>query len=83
MSNNEVDFENLCPENKGLKRDMLPRHLLMISIGGTIGTGLFLGSGQTLHQAGPFGAILAYMAGGLVMYLVLLCLTELAVRKLK
>lgn len=79
MSNKDIKYSDLCPEKSGLKRDMLPRHLLMISIGGTIGTGLFLGSGQTIHQAGPFGAILAYMAGGFVMYLVLLCLTELAV----
>ncbi|WP_312516618.1 amino acid permease [Anaerospora sp.] len=79
MSKASVDLEQLCPEKQGLKRDMLPRHLMMISIGGTIGTGLFMGSGQTIHQAGPFGAILAYLAGGLVMYLVLLCLMELTV----
>lgn len=79
MSNPNVDLQQLCPEKQGLKRDMLPRHLMMISIGGTIGTGLFMGSGQTIHQAGPFGAILAYLAGGLVMYLVLLCLMELTV----
>lgn len=79
MSKTTVDLKQLCPEKQGLKRDMLPRHLMMISIGGTIGTGLFMGSGQTIHQAGPFGAILAYLAGGLVMYLVLLCLMELTV----
>jgi len=79
MSKPSVDLQQLCPEKQGLKRDMLPRHLMMISIGGTIGTGLFMGSGQTIHQAGPFGAILAYLAGGLVMYLVLLCLMELTV----
>ncbi len=70
---------DLCPQKNGLKRDMKSRHLMMISIGGTIGTGLFLGSGQTINQAGPFGAILAYLFGGLIMYLVLLCLAELTV----
>lgn len=74
-----VNTTNLCPEKKGLKRDMKSRHLMMISIGGTIGTGLFLGSGQTINQAGPFGAILAYLVGGLIMYMVLLCLAELTV----
>ena len=79
MSGQSVNLAEMCPEKQGLKRDMKSRHLLMISIGGTIGTGLFMGSGQTLHQAGSFGAILAYMVGGLIMYLVLLCLAELAV----
>lgn len=76
---NSLNTQQLCPEKKGLKRDMKSRHLMMISIGGTIGTGLFMGSGQTISQAGPFGAILAYLVGGFIMYLVLLCLAELTV----
>ncbi|MZP31089.1 amino acid permease [Heliobacterium undosum] len=79
MTTPTLNPEQLIPEKKGLRRDMKSRHLMMISVGGTIGTGLFLGSGQTIHQAGPFGAILAYAAGGLIMFLVLLCLAELAV----
>lgn len=79
MNSSIVNTEQLCPEKKGLKRDMKSRHLMMISIGGTIGTGLFMGSGQTISQAGPLGAILAYMVGGLIMYMVLLCLAELTV----
>nr|WP_269528368.1 amino acid permease [Anoxybacillus tepidamans] len=51
----------------------------MIALGGVIGTGLFLGSGYTIHEAGPGGAIVAYLFGGLVMYLTMLCLGELAV----
>lgn len=79
MSAPALNTEQLCPEKKGLRRDMKSRHLMMISIGGTIGTGLFMGSGQTISQAGPLGAILAYMAGGFIMYMVLLCLAELTV----
>lgn len=79
MKNKEVNLAGLCAHEQELKRDMKSRHLMMISIGGTIGTGLFLGSGQTISQAGPFGAILAYLVGGLIMYLVLLCLAELTV----
>jgi amino acid permease len=74
-----TDLEKLCPQKEGLKRDMKSRHLMMISIGGTIGTGLFLGSGQTISEAGPAGAILAYLVGGLIMYMVLVCLAELTV----
>lgn len=79
MSSPTTNLNELCPQKEGLKRDMKSRHLLMISVGGTIGTGLFLGSGQTINQAGPAGAILAYLVGGFIMYLVLLCLAELTV----
>lgn len=63
----------------GLKRELKSRHLFMIALGGVIGTGLFLGSGYTIHEAGPGGALVAYLFGGLVMYLTMLCLGELAV----
>ena len=62
-----------------LERKMESRHLLMISLGGVIGTGLFLSSGYTIHQAGPIGTILAYAIGAVVVYLVMLCLGELSV----
>ena len=66
-------------EQGGLERRMESRHLTMISLGGVIGTGLFVSSGQTIHQAGPLGAILAYAIGSLLVYLVMLCLGELSV----
>lgn len=62
-----------------LERKMTSRHLFMISLGGVIGTGLFLSSGYTIHQAGPVGTILAYGIGAVVVYLVMLCLGELSV----
>lgn len=62
-----------------LERKMESRHLLMISLGGVIGTGLFLSSGYTIHEAGPIGTILAYGIGAVVVYLVMLCLGELSV----
>ncbi len=54
------------------------RHLIMIALGGVIGSGLFLSSGYTISQAGPLGAIIAYLIGALVVYLVMACLGELA-----
>ncbi|WP_156319432.1 amino acid permease [Lentilactobacillus parafarraginis] len=62
-----------------LERKMESRHLLMISLGGVIGTGLFLSSGYTIHEAGPIGTILAYGIGAVIVYLVMLCLGELSV----
>jgi S-methylmethionine transporter len=65
---------------RNFKRHMQARHLIMLSLGGVIGTGLFLSSGYTIQQAGPFGTVLAYLIGALVVYLVMLCLGELAVQ---
>lgn len=62
-----------------LKRQMKSRHLFMMSLGGIIGTGLFLGSGYAIGEAGPAGAIMAYLVGGLLMYLAMVCLGELSV----
>lgn len=64
---------------QGFQRKMQARHLVMLSLGGVIGTGLFLSSGYTIQQAGPFGTILSYLIGALVVYLVMLCLGELSV----
>lgn len=69
-------------ENKNrqdFQRKMQTRHIVMLSLGGVIGTGLFLSSGYTIQQAGPFGTILSYLIGALVVYLVMLCLGELSV----
>jgi amino acid permease len=41
------------------------RHLEMIAIGGTIGAGLFIGSGTSLYNAGPGGTLLSYSIVGL------------------
>ena len=66
-------------EQGGLERKMETRHLTMISLGGVIGTGLFLSSGYTIHQAGPLGAIIAYAIGSLLVYFIMLSLGELSV----
>ncbi|WP_449432687.1 amino acid permease [Pseudomonas putida] len=63
-----------------LTRALKSRHLFMLSLGGVIGTGLFMGSGVTINQGGPFGAVLAYLVAGLLMYLVMVCLGELSVQ---
>lgn len=73
-------MEKQTEEKQGkFQRQMTSRHLFMLSLGGVIGTGLFLSSGYTIAQAGPFGAILAYLIGAVVVYLVMLSLGELAV----
>lgn len=49
----------------------------MIAFSGTIGNGLFLGSGHTLAAAGPGGAILAYVLMGTVFSSVMSSLGEM------
>ncbi|MFE4144087.1 amino acid permease [Peribacillus sp. YIM B13472] len=50
----------------------------MISLGGAIGTGLFLGSGPAIHSAGPGGALVAYTVIGIMVYFIMTSLGELA-----
>ncbi|KAJ7765332.1 amino acid permease/ SLC12A domain-containing protein [Mycena metata] len=61
----------------GLQRDMKQRHVQMIALAGTLGTGLFLGSGKAIAHAGPAGALLAYMHVGTICYCMLMSLGEI------
>jgi len=65
-------------EAGGLKRDLRLRHMVMIAISGTIGTGLFLTSGKTIATAGPLGALLAYMVIGVWLVFVCQAIGEIA-----
>jgi lysine-specific permease len=60
-----------------LKRSLKSRHLTMISLGGTIGTGLFLASGGAIHSAGPGGALLSYLIIGVMVYFLMTGLGEM------
>ncbi|KAK5828243.1 amino acid permease/ SLC12A domain-containing protein [Linnemannia elongata] len=62
----------------GLKRDLRLRHMVMIAIAGTIGTGLFLTSGSTIATAGPGGALLAYVLVGIWLVFVMQAIGEVA-----
>ncbi|WP_258921871.1 GABA permease [Heyndrickxia coagulans] len=64
-------------ENQQLKKDLKIRHITMISIGGVIGAGLFMGSGAVIHSAGP-GAIISYALAGLLVIFVMRMLGEMA-----
>lgn len=65
------------------RQDMLARSLTrqqiqMIALGGTIGSGLFLGLGKALSTGGPGSTLIAYSIVGLVVYLTMLCLGEMS-----
>lgn len=50
----------------------------MLTIGGSVGTGIFLASGNALHVAGPGGTMLAYLITGIMAYFLMTSLCEMA-----
>lgn len=63
-----------------LKRELENRHVQLIAIGGTIGTGLFLGSGKAIQLAGP-SIVFAYLIVGIAIFFVMRALGELLLSK--
>lgn len=61
-----------------LQRGLSLRHLNFIAIGGTIGTGFFLGSGTALAKAGPAGCLISYIFVGTILWSVMVTLGEMA-----
>ncbi len=75
-----VEPPGLTAEDAGYHHTLKPRQLQMIAIGGAIGTGLFLGAGGRLHNAGP-GLFLVYLICGGFVFLILRALGELVLHR--
>ncbi|KAJ6083991.1 amino acid permease [Penicillium sp. IBT 16267x] len=65
-------------EVKELRKGLQQRHIQMIALAGTIGTGLFLGSGRALANAGPAGIFMGYLFMGFLISGVTLSIGELS-----
>ena len=61
-----------------LNQTMKGRHLQMIAAGGSIGAGLFVGTGGALNRGGPLALLLNYIIIGVMMFNVVMALGELA-----
>lgn len=61
-----------------LARKLSARQVQMIAIGGTIGTGLFLGTGKSLATGGPASMLIGYAIVGGIVFITMLCLGEMA-----
>lgn len=68
----------ITSEIESLPRKLDARLLSMIAIGGSIGTGIFLASGNAIAIAGPGGTMLAYLLMGIMVYFLMTSLGEMA-----
>ncbi|CDO52408.1 hypothetical protein DV495_001340 [Geotrichum candidum] len=75
-----VEKAALATANSPLSRSLKGRHLQMIAIGGSIGTGLFVGSGKALSNGGPASLLIAFSLIGIMLYCTIQALGELSVR---
>jgi len=65
-------------QEEGLLRSLKSRHVQLIALGGIIGSSYFLGSGYIIDKDKP-AAVFAYILGGAIVYMVMICFGELAV----
>ncbi|KAI1932996.1 Amino-acid permease inda1 [Ophidiomyces ophidiicola] len=69
----------LADKHNQLNQTLKGRHLHMISIGGSIGAGLFVGSGSALSRGGPATLIIDFALIGVMIFNVVFALGELAI----
>ena len=76
MSIQSSQKEKDSKSDNGMVRGLQNRHVQLIAIAGTIGTGLFLGAGRSLNLTGP-SIILVYLLTGVFMYLMMRAIGEM------
>ena len=77
-SSSDEHTEIHADSHEGVRRSLKNRHIQLIALGGAIGTGLFYGSSEAIGLAGP-SILLAYLVGGLAIFLIVRALTEMSV----
>lgn len=79
-STEPTSTENTSPQDASstpLGRGLQTRHLTMMGLGSAIGAGLFLGTGQGIHVAGP-AVLLSYVVAGIIVVLIMQMLGEMS-----
>lgn len=77
-SSNGSKHDIEAADTQQLQRGLKAHHLQFLAIGGTIGTGLFIGSGTALATSGPVGTLIAFIFVGTIVYSVMVSLGEMA-----
>lgn len=73
-----MDQDSLARREGGLVQGLSKAQIVMIGLGGAIGTGLFMGSGIAIGYAGP-AVVISYLIAGVVAVIMVLSLSEMAV----
>src|SRR6478609_11881497 len=67
----------MTDQEQGLKRELTARQMAMVAVGGSIGTGLLLGSGAAIQVAGP-AVIITYVLSSMVAWTVAMAMGEMS-----
>lgn len=78
QNSTDIDDDALHVSTDKLARNLSARQVQMIAIGGTIGTGLFLGTGKSLSKGGPASMLISYAICGGIVFVTMLSLGEMA-----
>ena len=74
--NHDTSAKDRTQEDSGMVRGLQNRHVQLIAIAGTIGTGLFLGAGSSIALTGP-SIVLVYLITGLFMFFMMRAMGEM------
>src|SRR5258708_26217734 len=77
MTGLSMPQNNLDNREHGLNRQLSAGQIAMVAVGGSIGTGLLLGSGAAIHIAGP-AVVVSYLISALIPWIVALAMGELS-----
>lgn len=75
-----MEEKNKSGSTEALSGTLKTRHVVMLSLGGAIGAGLFLGSGSAILAAGP-AVIVSYLLSGLILYILLLGVSKIVIHQ--
>jgi AAT family amino acid transporter len=67
----------MAEQEQGLKKELSARQMAMVAVGGSIGTGLLLGSGAAIQVAGP-AVLLSYALSAVIAWTVAMALGEMS-----
>lgn len=69
---------NINFNSNTLRKELNARHMTMIALGGSLGIGLIVGTGHALTEAGPASVLLGYGIVGIIVYMVMCSVGEMA-----